>query len=277
MARTLPGAHQQTLGTDKGYDTRNSVADIRLAGITPHVAQNIEARRRTAAAQGQWSISGGGGRPVACGGLQPDPPGQPAQPKGADGMKRAARGDRGRFSAQREGQKPKGMVRSADRTSPMAAAIAGGSGTSAAALGWAALSAASWGWPGPASRLSPFFGRWPESRRWTPRSAPACAGCCEPRRSGSGRPGCPGCDRAAADPAGPAGSGTAVIRLTTPSQARLSACSGAKPELRVAQAWGGVSACVEAIRRRSLRLKTNAETAPARGKGPGTSVSTTWI
>jgi len=48
MARSLPGAHQKTLGADKGYDTRDFVADIRFAGITPHVAQNIQARRRSA-------------------------------------------------------------------------------------------------------------------------------------------------------------------------------------------------------------------------------------
>jgi hypothetical protein len=48
MARSLPGAQQKTLGADKGYDTRDFVADIRFAGITPHVAQNIQARRRSA-------------------------------------------------------------------------------------------------------------------------------------------------------------------------------------------------------------------------------------
>lgn len=48
MARSLPGSHQQTLAADKGYETRDAVADIRFAGITPHVAQNIQARRRSA-------------------------------------------------------------------------------------------------------------------------------------------------------------------------------------------------------------------------------------
>jgi hypothetical protein len=47
MARSLPGAHQKTLAADKGYDTRDFVADIRFAGITPHVAQNIQARRNS--------------------------------------------------------------------------------------------------------------------------------------------------------------------------------------------------------------------------------------
>ena len=48
MARALKGAHQKTLGADKGYDTRDFVADLRINGITPHVAQNIQARRRSA-------------------------------------------------------------------------------------------------------------------------------------------------------------------------------------------------------------------------------------
>ncbi|KEF40822.1 MAG: hypothetical protein ER33_14980, partial [Cyanobium sp. CACIAM 14] len=48
MARSLPGAYQKTLGADKGYDTGDFVADIRFAGITPHVAQNIQARRNSA-------------------------------------------------------------------------------------------------------------------------------------------------------------------------------------------------------------------------------------
>jgi len=48
MARSLPGAHQKTLGADKGYDTRDFVTDIRFARITPHVAQNAGPRRRSA-------------------------------------------------------------------------------------------------------------------------------------------------------------------------------------------------------------------------------------
>ena len=48
MARSLPGAHQKTRAADKGYDTRDFVANIRFAGITPHVAQNIQSRRRSA-------------------------------------------------------------------------------------------------------------------------------------------------------------------------------------------------------------------------------------
>jgi len=48
MARSLSGAHRKTLAADKSYDTRNFVTDVRFAGITPHVAQNIQARRRSA-------------------------------------------------------------------------------------------------------------------------------------------------------------------------------------------------------------------------------------
>jgi IS5 family transposase len=43
-----PWAHQTRLAADKGYDTRDFVADIRFVGITPHVAQNIQDRRRSA-------------------------------------------------------------------------------------------------------------------------------------------------------------------------------------------------------------------------------------
>jgi hypothetical protein len=48
MVRSLPGAHQKTLAAAKGYDTRDFVAGISFAGITPNVAQNIQARRRSA-------------------------------------------------------------------------------------------------------------------------------------------------------------------------------------------------------------------------------------
>ena len=48
MARSLRGARQKTLGADKGYDTRDFVADLRINGIMPQVAQNIQARRRSA-------------------------------------------------------------------------------------------------------------------------------------------------------------------------------------------------------------------------------------
>jgi hypothetical protein len=48
MARSLKGAHQKTLGADKGYDTREFVADLRTSGITPHMTQNIQTRRSSA-------------------------------------------------------------------------------------------------------------------------------------------------------------------------------------------------------------------------------------
>jgi transposase len=48
MARSIKGAHQKTLGAEKGYNTRDFVADLRISGITPHVAQNIQPRRRSA-------------------------------------------------------------------------------------------------------------------------------------------------------------------------------------------------------------------------------------
>ena len=38
------GFHPRTLGGDKGYDTRDCVADLRGRGVTPHVAQNNKGR-----------------------------------------------------------------------------------------------------------------------------------------------------------------------------------------------------------------------------------------
>jgi hypothetical protein len=40
MAAGISGAHQTTLGTDKNYDTKGMVAELRRIGVTPHVAQN---------------------------------------------------------------------------------------------------------------------------------------------------------------------------------------------------------------------------------------------
>ena len=40
MAADRPGAHQKTLGTDKGYVSKGFVAEMRSIGVTPHVAQN---------------------------------------------------------------------------------------------------------------------------------------------------------------------------------------------------------------------------------------------
>lgn len=37
-----------TVGADKGYDTRDFIADCRMLGVTPHVAQTSDVRRRSA-------------------------------------------------------------------------------------------------------------------------------------------------------------------------------------------------------------------------------------
>ena len=39
------GFHPQTLGADKGYDTKACVADLRERKVTPHVSQNTSGRR----------------------------------------------------------------------------------------------------------------------------------------------------------------------------------------------------------------------------------------
>jgi IS5 family transposase len=39
------GYRPQTLAGDKGYDTRQCVADLRARNVTPHVAQNTSGRR----------------------------------------------------------------------------------------------------------------------------------------------------------------------------------------------------------------------------------------
>lgn len=44
----LPGSQRITLGADKGYDTKDFVAECRQRNITPHLAQNEHARRRSA-------------------------------------------------------------------------------------------------------------------------------------------------------------------------------------------------------------------------------------
>lgn len=48
MLYRLGGTSRITLGADKGYDTRDFVADCRHLNVTPHVAQNISKRRRSA-------------------------------------------------------------------------------------------------------------------------------------------------------------------------------------------------------------------------------------
>lgn len=48
LDENVPGSRSITLGADKGYDTKDFVADCRARNVTPHVAQNIGKRRRSA-------------------------------------------------------------------------------------------------------------------------------------------------------------------------------------------------------------------------------------
>src|SRR5262252_8105175 len=48
MIEAIAGDHQVTVGADKNYDTKDFVAEARNMHATPHVAQNIHARRRSA-------------------------------------------------------------------------------------------------------------------------------------------------------------------------------------------------------------------------------------
>jgi transposase len=45
LAQAVPRARRATLGADRGYDTRDFVAELRARGITPHVAQHTTKRR----------------------------------------------------------------------------------------------------------------------------------------------------------------------------------------------------------------------------------------
>jgi transposase len=45
MIETLPRAHRITVAADKGYDTRDFVAELRHMHVTPHVAQHTAGRR----------------------------------------------------------------------------------------------------------------------------------------------------------------------------------------------------------------------------------------
>jgi transposase len=45
MIGAIPGQHRITVGTDKAYDTKDFVADMRGLGATPHVTQNDKGRR----------------------------------------------------------------------------------------------------------------------------------------------------------------------------------------------------------------------------------------
>lgn len=48
LDESLPGKERITVAGDKGYDTSDFVADCRERNVTPHVAQNIHKRRRSA-------------------------------------------------------------------------------------------------------------------------------------------------------------------------------------------------------------------------------------
>ena len=48
MVEAIAGDHPVTVGADKNYDTQDFVAEARNLNATPHVAQNIHARRRSA-------------------------------------------------------------------------------------------------------------------------------------------------------------------------------------------------------------------------------------
>ena len=45
MVEQQPGRHRITVAGDKGYDTRDFVAELRAMGATPHVAQHTTNRR----------------------------------------------------------------------------------------------------------------------------------------------------------------------------------------------------------------------------------------
>jgi IS5 family transposase len=45
MLEQVPGSGQVTVGADKGYDTKDFVAQTRALDVTPHVAQNTSGRR----------------------------------------------------------------------------------------------------------------------------------------------------------------------------------------------------------------------------------------
>lgn len=53
------GFHPKTLGGDKGYDTRDLVAQLRAKRVTPHVAQNTGGGRRRSAIDGRTTRHAG--------------------------------------------------------------------------------------------------------------------------------------------------------------------------------------------------------------------------
>ena len=122
MARSLKGAHQKTLGADKGSDIREFVVDLssavsrtmlprtsRPAAALPLMAAPFaipatpnrstlgsgssrfcldSTGRWAVAAESERALQGRGGVSAACGGPQPDPHPQPAQGSAGDGMTR---------------------------------------------------------------------------------------------------------------------------------------------------------------------------------------------
>jgi len=54
-----PSAARRTLGADKGYDTADFVAGVRACNATPHVSQNVHARRPTSAVNGRTTRDAG--------------------------------------------------------------------------------------------------------------------------------------------------------------------------------------------------------------------------
>jgi hypothetical protein len=48
MTERIPGDGRVTVAGDKGYDTRDFVAELRQMNVTPHVAQNASGNRRSA-------------------------------------------------------------------------------------------------------------------------------------------------------------------------------------------------------------------------------------
>jgi transposase len=53
MMKDLNGNHRKTLGADKHYDQESFCEKLRQRGITPHVAQNLHARRHTSYVDGR--------------------------------------------------------------------------------------------------------------------------------------------------------------------------------------------------------------------------------
>jgi transposase len=53
MIGDLRGRHRITVAADKGYDSREFVANLRTMGVTPHVAQYTETRHRGSAIDGR--------------------------------------------------------------------------------------------------------------------------------------------------------------------------------------------------------------------------------